>query len=354
MTNNAEKAERGTPMENNELNKLTSNDMPDGVSLGESSAQNAFISSLDGITAGEIAPDRPAKKKSKNYAGSMFRLFTVALCLSVFFYCVYELVLIMKQYKMSDEAYSDIASGFEQAMVGDRYGKVGVLSSLGGDVPMQNYADISQNGVIKPPVVTPDAPITSLKFQRVKVYLESLQNQNSDLIGYITVKGTVISYPVVQTTNNDYYLDHGFDHQVLAAGAVFADCTNHPKVTENQNLVLYGHNVKNGAMFHQLNKFLQEDFFMNTTVELATFDGIYTFEVFAAYRTHIKYRYYATNFPTDEAFVEFCYEAERKSLYHKEGIEFDADDTILTLSTCVNGEKNYRYAIQAKLVSIER
>jgi sortase B len=194
----------------------------------------------------------------------------------------------------------------------------------------------------------------SEQLANMRASLSSLRDVNKEVFGWIYVPDTKINYPILKGKDNDYYLDHGFDHQVLAAGAVFADCTNHPKVTENQNLVLYGHNVKNGAMFHQLNKFLQEDFFMNTTVELATFDGIYTFEVFAAYRTHIKYRYYATNFPTDEAFVEFCYEAERKSLYHKEGIEFDADDTILTLSTCVNGEKNYRYAIQAKLVSIER
>jgi sortase B len=219
---------------------------------------------------------------------------------------------------------------------------------------MQNYADIKENGVIAPPHVEPMAPITSLKFQRVRVYLESLRQKNSDLIGYITIKGTVISYPVVQTTNNDYYLDHGFEHQVLNAGTIFADCTNHPKVTENRNLVLYGHNFKNGAMFHQLDNFLQEEFFMKTTVELATFDGIYTFEVFAVYKSHVKNRYYATTFPSDEAFVDFCYDAKAKSLYHKEGIEFDADDTILTLSTCVNGESKYRYAIQAKLVNIER
>ncbi|MBR3964595.1 MAG: class B sortase [Clostridia bacterium] len=341
-------------MENNNLNAATSDEILDGVALDTAGAENAFISSLDEITAGEIAPDRPAKKKKKNFTGAMLRMLTVALCLSVFLYCVYELVLIMKQYQMSDDAYSDIASGFEQALMGDRYGKVGALSSLGGDIPMQNYDDISQNGVVKPPAVTPESPITSLKFQRVKVYLESLYEQNNDLIGYITIKGTVISYPVVQTSNNDYYLDHGFDRQVITAGAIFADCTNHPKVTENKNLVLYGHNFKNGAMFHQLVQFLQEDFFMNTTVELATFDGIYTFEVFAAYRTHINYRYYSTSFATDDAFVDFCYSSEKRSLYHKEGIEFDADDTILTLSTCVNGEKNYRYAIQAKLVNIER
>ncbi len=338
-------------MENNELNKIN---IDDGVSLGTSSAKNEFVSSLDDITAGEIAPDRPVKKKGKNYSGALLRFFTVALCLGVFFYCIYELVLIMKQYQMSDEAYSDIASGFEQAMLGDRYGKVGALSSLGVDVPMQNYADISQNGVIKPPAVTPSAPITSLKFQRVKVYLDSLYAQNNELIGYITIKGTAISYPVVQTTNNDYYLDHGFDRQVLAAGTIFADCTNHPKVTENRNLVLYGHNFKNGAMFHQLDKFLQEDFFMSTSIELATFDGIYTFEVFAVYKSHVKNRYYSTTFPSDEAFVNFCYDAKQKSLYYKDGIEFDADDTILTLSTCVNGESKYRYAIQAKLVNIER
>lgn len=353
MTNNAEKR-KGTPVENNNLNSVATDEKLDGVALGTPDVENAFISSLDGITAGEIAPDRPAKKKKKNFTGNMFRILAIVLCLSVFVYCVYELVLIMKQYQMSDDAYSDIASGFEQAIAGDRYGKVGTLSSLGADVPMQNYDDISQNGVVKPPVVTPETPITSLKFQRVKVYLESLLAQNSDLIGYITIKGTVISYPVVQTSNNDYYLDHGFDHQVLAAGTIFADCTNHPKVTENRNLVLYGHNFKNGAMFHQLDQFLQEDFFMNTTVELATLDGIYTFEVFAAYKSHVKNRYYATSFPSDEAFVEFCYDAKQKSLYYKDGIEFDANDTILTLSTCVNDEHNYRYAIQAKLVSIER
>lgn len=313
-----------------------------------------FLNSLGGITAGEIAPDRPIKKKKKNVTDLAIRVIAVIICLGVFSYCIRELVGIMDQYRMSDDAYSGIAMGFEQAMQGDKYGKVGWLSSLAIDNPMQNYDDIKENGVQAPPDASGEAPITSLKFQRIKVYLESLRTQNSDLIGYITIKGTVISYPVVQTNDNDYYLDHGFNHQVLNAGTIFADCTNHPKVTENRNLVLYGHNFKNGAMFHQLDKFLKEDFFMNTTVELATLDGIYTFEVFAVYKSHVKIRYYATSFASDEAFVDFCYNAAEKSLYKKEGIEFNADDTILTLSTCVNGEKNYRYAIQAKLVNVER
>ena len=346
-------------MDNNRPNDIPQASEDLDVVFDSSGAQAPtadFLASLEDVTAKDLAPDRSKRAKKKtNVSGAIIRIVTVALCLCVFTYCVFELIAIVKQYRMSDDAYSGIADGFDQAMNGDKYGSVGILSGLTVDKPMQNYFDITQNGVAPPPAVDGgNAPITSLRFQRVRVYLETLRNQNSDLIGYIKINGTAISYPVVQTTNNDYYLEHGFDKQVLNAGTIFADCRNHPEIKKNKNLILYGHNFKNGAMFHELDNYLQEEFFMNTDIEISTLDGIYTFRVFAAYKTPVKYPYYTIDFNDSESFLKFCQEIEAKSIYHKEGITFSEDDTLLTLSTCVNGQSNYRYAIHAKLVSVER
>ena len=112
----------------------------------------------------------------------------------------------------------------------------------------------------------------------------------------------------------------------------------------------------NGSMFCDATKYIERDFFMNTEhdIEITTFDGHYTFRVFSAYPTDKYDRYFRTYFASDEEFVNFCYEREAKSLHHRDDISFSKDDIIITLSTCILGNEDGRYAIHAKLIKVER
>ena len=89
-------------------------------------------------------------------------------------------------------------------------------------------------------------------------------------------------------------------------------------------------------------------------VEITTFDGHYTFRVFSAYPTDKYDKYFRTYFSTDEEFVSFLNEREAKSLYHRDDISFTKDDIIITLSTCILGNEDGRYAIHAKLIKVEK
>ena len=88
---------------------------------------------------------------------------------------------------------------------------------------------------------------------------QELQSMNSDVIAWITVYDTPIDYPVVQGTDNEYYLKHTFKKTEHVAGSIFLDKDNSPDFT-NRKTILYGHNMKDGSMFQGLHKYESESY----------------------------------------------------------------------------------------------
>jgi sortase B len=225
---------------------------------------------------------------------------------------------------------------------------------------MSSYHDVLLNGS---PVYTPsedgvDKEVTSAKFQLLLATIEKLgDTMNKDVYGYINIPNTKVSYPMVQCEDNDFYLKHGVNGKPLAVGAIFIDFRNHSKVELNRNIIIYGHNMLNGSMFCDATKFVEDkNFFMNTDndIEITTFDGLYTFRVFSAYPTDKYDKYFRTYFSSDEEFLTFLQEREAKSLYHRDDVTLSKDDIIITLSTCILGNEDGRYAVHAKLIKVER
>jgi sortase B len=317
-----------------------------------------FIDSLNSLTVDDLVPSSKRKKKRKSFSFSkVVRLLVLVLCFSIFIHCISELTTIMNDYKRGDDLYGEISKGYYSALEEVISGDVSKMNISSADVPMANYSDVLMNGVTiyQPPVNTIDRVTSSAKFVRLLQYIQSLRDTNPDTYGYINIPNSKISYPVVQYADNDYYLKHAFDGRPLAVGSIFIDCRNNKKVEKNRNIVIYGHNMLNGSMFCDATKFLEEDFFMNTEndIEITTFDGHYTFRVFSAYPTNKYDNYFKTYFPANEDFIKFCEEREAMSLYHREGITFSPDDVIITLSTCILGNDDGRYAVHAKLIKIE-
>jgi sortase B len=193
-------------------------------------------------------------------------------------------------------------------------------------------------------------------FKQFKEKLTEYKKTNPDIYGWIQVDGTNISYPCVKGTDNAYYLDHTATLEKNVNGAIFADYRCFDNILDNRNLVFYGHNmIYPGQMFHELTKFLDPTFFKNNRyVTIYTLDGVYRYEVFAMYQTISTYRYCQLAFANDRLFGEWCAEMKANSLHAIDVGEFTADSKILTLSTCTNGVQTDRYALQAKLVSIEK
>ncbi|MGM9642654.1 MAG: class B sortase [Eubacteriales bacterium] len=320
---------------------------------------NTFVSSLNSLTVDDVAPARRSIKTGNGFSGTaFFRIVTVLLCIAVLLYCVFELTEIVDSYRRGNDLYSEIEKSFWAIVNGNTDGGVSGMSIAASDTPMANYSDVLQNG---PPIYTPSTPsgderFTSPMFQKVLTFIQACRDENPDTYGHIMIPNTKINFPIVRRDDNDFYLKHDFKGNHNAVGAIFVDCRNSIHVEENRNIVIYGHNMLNGTMFNDIESYLKEDFFMDTSndIVITTFDAMYTFRVFSVYPTNAYDKYFKTHFSGDNEFLEFCRYREEKSLYHRDDISFEPDDVLITLSTCILGKEDGRYAIHAKLIKIDK
>ena len=330
----------------------------DFVSAAPISPNDDFINSLDNLTTDDVVP--PHRKRIQVGSVSAFavsKLAIILLCVAIFAYCISELSGIVTDYQRGENLYGDINKEFNSIIKGNTDGNVTQLTLSVSDVPMLNYADVLKDGpIIYPPVLGDVDRVSSAKFQARLAAIQMLSSKNSDTFGYIMIPNSKIDYPMVQCADNDFYLKHAFDGHPSAVGAIFVDYRNNKNIENNKNVIIYGHNMMNGSMFCDATKYLEKDFFMNpeNKIEITTFDGHYTFEVFSAYATHKFDNYFRTDFTSDADFLKFCYDREAMSYYHREDVSFSPDDLIITLSTCILGTEEGRYAIHAKLVKVEK
>ncbi len=329
----------------------------DFVSAAPTPSDNEFLNSLETLSIDDVVP--PHRKKKQSGGISLFmlsRLILLLLCAVIFVYCVSELSGIVNDYQRGEDLYGDINKEFNTIINGNTDGNVTQILLSTADVPMANYAGVMLGDVPKYDPVLGVDKVTSAKFQALLAFIQDLSSRNGDTFGYIYIPNSKIDYPMVHCANNDFYLTHAFDGHPSAVGAIFVDFRNNKNIENNQNVIIYGHNMLNGSMFCDATKFLEKDFFMNpeNKIEIATFDGLYTFEVFSAYATNKYDNYFRTGFSSGEEFVQFCYDREAKSYYHRENISFSPDDLIITLSTCILGNDDGRYAIHAKLIKVEK
>lgn len=185
----------------------------------------------------------------------------------------------------------------------------------------------------------------------IRPQFEDLQAVNDNIVGWVTVEGTKLNNPILQTDNNDFYLDHNFKDGYSRAGSVFMDYRN--DVTDmSRNTILYGHAMKNGTMFGSLKNYMKQNYVdAHSTIYLDTLYEGYDVEVFAAYETTIDFYYIETEFTTDEAFLHFVEEVEERSVIQTD-VEIGAGDKIVTLSTCKDSvmSDDHRFVVQGKLV----
>ncbi len=192
-----------------------------------------------------------------------------------------------------------------------------------------------------------------IKMSLLEVNFRDLVAKNSDTVGWIQVKGTNINYPIVQTTDNSYYLNHAFDKTSNDAGWVFMDYRN-DAVNFNQNTIIYAHSRYNGTMFGSLKNILNSSWYTNKDnhiIRLSTPTENTMWQVFSVY-TIPKESYYITpSFNTLEAYEEFLNTIKGRSEVEFSGT-VNINDKVLTLSTCQDNFGN-RIVMHAKLIKKE-
>lgn len=171
---------------------------------------------------------------------------------------------------------------------------------------------------------------------------KKLYKQNKDLAGWLKIKGTNIDYPVMQTgtDQSDFYLHYDFDKKESTHGSLFLDARNNT-IDRDTNLIIYGHNMKDGTMFGGLQNYMDKEYWEQHR-EL-TFDTIYekaryTIEAVCLskvnYQDEDTFRYYNfLNAKSKAEFRAFLSNIQQLSVF-EHTIDLSYGDELLTLSTC--------------------
>ena len=185
---------------------------------------------------------------------------------------------------------------------------------------------------------------------------EKLYQKNKKIVGWLKIEGTNIDYPVMQTSNNEYYLEHNYNQEYDKNGSIFMDYNCTPAFP-NDNMILYGHHMKSGKMFGNLNYYSKESFWEKN--QTFTFDTIYEtgkYAVMYVFRDKIhtedeivfKYYQFIDATSADEFYSNMDAMAEM-SLYDT-GVTASYGDRLITLSTCDSSEADGRFVVVAKKI----
>ena len=208
--------------------------------------------------------------------------------------------------------------------------------------------EIDEGTIIENEVPKSDPYWDFINMKLINVDFKELKKQNSDTVGWIQVNGTNINYPFVQTTDNEYYLNHSFNKSWNMGGWLFLDYRNN-KNEYNRNTIIYGHGMKNKTMFGSLRNILNSSWTNNSNnyvVKLSTEYENTLWQVFSVYNIPTTTDYIEINF-TDDEFDNFIKLISNRSKYNF-NTSVNVDDKILTLSTCYNN--NEKVVLHAKLI----
>lgn len=244
------------------------------------------------------------KKKSKR------PLYTVLMivCAIVFVVALYNVVTIALDYKEIDDYYEETESKF--AVIEE-----GILSAV-------NFAKIRE--------------------------------VNQDVIGWIRIEDTNISYPILQGKDNKYYLYRNYEKKYLGAGSIFMDAWNDDDLSD-LHTIIYGHNMRNGAMFGNMDKFKSEAYRdEHPYITILLPDGKWhKYEIYSYYTADVTDGTFQIFAYGDKLYSDYVKLTTRKNVYKNTTAPANGEK-ILTLSTCTEDSNDYkRNVLHAKYVGVE-
>ncbi len=229
----------------------------------------------------------------------------------------------------------------------------------------ENYEQMAElkDSVINGQVVFPqeEAPVihytdTDKEVPEILDEYKNLFNMNKKLIGWLKIDDTIIDYPVMQTYDNEYYLDHNINQEKDRNGALFLD-KDCDVLAPSTNLIIYGHHMKSGRMFGNLDDYASESYYKKHSV--IQFDTIYekgTYEIMYVFRSkvyseaEVVFKYYQfIDCYSEQEFDSYMQEMAAMSLYDT-GVTAEYGDRLLTLSTCDSSVEDGRFVVVAKRI----
>ncbi len=186
---------------------------------------------------------------------------------------------------------------------------------------------------------------------------KTLFNKNKSLIGWLKIDDTIIDYPVMQTSDSEYYLSHNFNQEYDKNGSIFMDpaCD---VLKPGTNLILYGHHMRSGKMFGDLNKYSKKEYAQehseiqfDSIYEKGIYKVMYVFRSKIFYEDEITFKYYQFIHAGSEAEFNSAMDSMADMALFDTGVKASYGDSLLTLSTCDNSEEDGRFVVVAKRIS---
>lgn len=180
--------------------------------------------------------------------------------------------------------------------------------------------------------------------------LSKFKELNSDTVGFLSILGTKINYPVVQSKDNVYYLTHSFKKSDSSAGWVFMDYRNDSQ-NLGRNTIIYAHSNLDKTMFGSLSNTLHTDWVNNKEngkVKFANSHGVSEWKIFSVYTIPAEFEYIRTKFKNIDDYRSWAEKMSQRSKYDF-GYKFDKYEKVMTFSTCYDNARDLRLVVHAKI-----
>lgn len=207
---------------------------------------------------------------------------------------------------------------------------------------------VEQNGE----TISTENTIEQNKETERMLQVKELQGQNADIVGWLEIENTNINYPVLQGTDNRYYMTHNYKKEKSKNGSIFLDA-NYNWNIPNNNLLIYGHNLGNGMMFQELLKYEKKSFYQeHPVIRFTTAKEDDQYEIISVFKSRVYYKseknvfryYYFINNKSEEEYNQFVKNAKNASLYPIDATA-NYGDQLITLSTCAYYVEDGRFVV---------
>ncbi len=205
---------------------------------------------------------------------------------------------------------------------------------------------------------TTESPVeTTPKETDRMLKVKELKNQNSDIVGWLEIPNTSINYPVLQGSDNQYYMNHNYKKQKSKNGSIFLTKDYNWEIPSS-NFLIYGHNLNNGTMFQELLKYSSKSFYeQHPKIRFTTVKDDSEYEIIAVFKSRVYYQseknvfryYFFVNAETEQEYNDFIQNAKNASLYNIDATA-KYGDQLITLSTCSYHVKDGRFAVVGRKI----
>lgn len=284
--------------------------------------------------------------------GKVIRYSLICVLLVVMVVSGYKALTTYMSLKKADNVYEKLQHDFVEIIPEEEL-TLGTEAESDDETPEKTESESVTGDLEASQPVTSEKEPTEPKPEpvKIKVNFDALHRENKDIVGWIYCEGTPLSYPVLQSDDNETYLRADIYKNYLVSGTIFVDfrCDS---IGEDSNYIIYGHHMKNRTMFGSLHDYKDQSYYdAHPTISYLTPNGNYTIQVVAGGVIDMNDIIYHPN-PKEAEFEAYLENLLRNSTFDS-GLTFEKEDKLVTLTTCSYDFEGARYVVVGKLIPNE-